>query len=920
MNRAAGVAARLVQVGHRYADRVALDDVTLELAEGAMLGLIGPDGVGKSTLLALLAGARQMQAGRIEVLGGDMASGRFRERVCPRIAYMPQGLGRNLYANLSVRENIAFFARLFGHSQREGARRSAELLAATGLAPFADRLAGQLSGGMKQKLGLCCALIHDPDLLILDEPTTGIDPLSRRQFWELIGRMRSARQRGSAVPMTVLVATSIMDEAEGFEHIVAMHAGRILGQGSPAELMARTGTPTLDAAFIALLPQAERGPPADAAAAPRDLADAPVAIEASGLTCRFGDFVAVDDVSFSIRRGEIFGFLGSNGCGKTTTMKMLTGLLPANAGSASLFGKPIDARDLETRRQVGYMSQGFSLYAELTVRQNLRLHAQLFGMPPDRVEARIAEMLERFDLLNVADAWPEGLPLGHRQRLQLAVAVVHAPRLLILDEPTSGVDPVARDRFWRLILELARTDGVTIFISTYFMNEAQRCDRISLMHAGRVLASDTPAALVARFGARTLEEAFVACLLAAQAAPGPNAAAPLSQAAATPVAAAAPEGRPGPFGLRLQRLFAYAWREQLELRRDPIRLVMALLGTLLLMLIMGYGISLDVKDLRFAVLDHDRTPASRAYVQEFSGSPYFKVQPAILDGADMERRMRSGELTVAIEIPSGFGRDVLRATPTAVGVWIDGAMPMRAENVSAYVQALHAGYLAQAAAQRGRADAALASVALRYRYNPNMRSLDAMVPAVIPILLIFVPAMLTALGVVREKELGSIVNLYVTPVTRLEFLLGKQLPYVAAGLVNFALMATMAVWVFGVPFKGSLLTLAAAAVAYLFAATGLGLLMSVFMRSQIAAIFGTALATMLPAIQFSGILTPVSSLEGLGAWIGRVYPTGPFLTISRGVFSKALGFADLRNEFMPLLAAAALLLSLSVALLRRQAP
>jgi len=247
-------------------------------------------------------------------------------------------------------------------------------------------------------------------------------------------------------------------------------------------------------------------------------------------------------------------------------------------------------------------------------------------------------------------------------------------------------------------------------------------------------------------------------------------------------------------------------------------------------------------------------------------------------------------------------------------------MPMRAENVSAYVQALHENYLAQRLAQQGVAVPVLATLALRYRYNPNVRSLDAMVPAVIPILLIFVPAMLTALGVVREKELGSIVNLYVTPVTRLEFLLGKQLPYVAAGLVNFALMALMAVWVFGVPFKGSLATLACGALLYLFAATGLGLFMSVFMRSQIAAIFGTALATMLPAIQFSGILTPVSSLEGLGAWIGKVYPTGPFLTISRGVFSKALGFADLRFEFLPLALVALLLLGLSVLCLRRQEP
>ncbi len=227
---------------------------------------------------------------------------------------------------------------------------------------------------------------------------------------------------------------------------------------------------------------------------------------------RFGDFVAVDHVSFRIARGEIFGFLGSNGCGKTTTMKMLTGLLPASDGRAWLFGQPVDATDIETRRRVGYMTQSFSLYSELTVRQNLVLHAQLFSVPTEKIEGRVEEMARRFDLLDIMDALPDSLPLGQRQRLQLAVAMIHGPELLILDEPTSGVDPVARDGFWRILGELSRRDQVTIFVSTHFMNEAERCDRISLMHAGRVLVSDAPAALLAKRGAKTLEEAFIAYL------------------------------------------------------------------------------------------------------------------------------------------------------------------------------------------------------------------------------------------------------------------------------------------------------------------------------------------------------------------------------------------------------------------------
>ena len=506
-NAAAQPVVRQRDVALQYGKVRALDGVSLDLPSGCMVGLIGPDGVGKSSLLALIAGARALQAGHLEVLGGDMASASHRRAFCPRIAYMPQGLGKNLYPTLSVKENIDFFASLFGQGRAERERRIAELVESTGLAPFVDRPAGKLSGGMKQKLGLCCALVHDPDLLILDEPTTGIDPLSRRQFWELIERIRAGRPG-----MSVIVATAYMEEAARFDWLIAMDAGRVLATGTVSDLLARTKQATLEAAFIALLPEAQRRGHRAVEIIPRDGGDEIDAIEAQHLTMRFGDFVAVDDVSFHIHQGEIFGFLGSNGCGKTTTMKMITGLLPPSAGSARLFGQPVDPNDLETRRRVGYMSQGFSLYTELTVRQNLDLHARLFQMPVDEIPARIAEVAERFELVDIMDSLPGALPLGQRQRLSLAVAMIHRPAMLILDEPTSGVDPIARDAFWQTLIELSRRDGVTIFISTHFMNEAERCDRISLMHAGKVLVSDTPRALIDKRGARNLEEAFIGYL------------------------------------------------------------------------------------------------------------------------------------------------------------------------------------------------------------------------------------------------------------------------------------------------------------------------------------------------------------------------------------------------------------------------
>jgi ribosome-dependent ATPase len=945
---------RLWDVGLRYGKTQALQGINLDVPTGKMVGIIGPDGVGKSSLFALVAGARSLQNGRIEVLGGDMADAHHRRSVCPRVAYMPQGLGRNLYPTLSVFENVDFFARLFGHGRREREQRIAELLEGIGLASFPGRPAGKLSGGMKQKLGLCCALIHDPDLLILDEPTTGVDPLSRRQFWELIERIRAA-----SPGMSVLVATAYMEEAFSFDWLVAIHGGRVLATGAPQELLNQTGSVTLEEAFIALLPREEREGYRPVHIPPREVdAETDAAIEACDLTMRFGDFVAVDHVSFRIGRGEIFGFLGSNGCGKTTTMKMLTGLLEASEGHAWLFGRPVDPRDLETRRRVGYMSQSFSLYTELTVRQNLDLHARLFRMPVERIPTRVHEMAERFGLTGVMDVLPDALPLGIRQRLSLAVAMIHGPEMLILDEPTSGVDPVARDGFWQIMIDLARRDKVTIFISTHFMNEAERCDGISLMHAGRVLVSDTPARLKAARGSETLDEAFIAYLDEASdeaqskslssngqgyhdsggVHPRPassfsallvdSQAGPDSLTDSLPTDSSTPWVAPveqhnnvgGHHGFSLRRLWSYARLEGLQLRRDPIRLTLALLGSVILMLVMGFGITMDVEDLAFAVLDRDQTGTSRDYTLNLAGSRYFIERAPITDYEELDRRMRAGEISLAIEIPPGFARDIARGTPVAVGAWIDGAMPARAETVRGYVQGMHAHWLTTRATETlgPAAVAGAAKIETRFRYNPDVKSLPAMVPAVIPILLMLIPAILAALSVVREKELGSIVNLYVTPVTRLEFLVGKQIPYVALSMVSFLLLVLLAVTVFGVPVKGSFLTMTAGAFLYVIAATGLGLLISTFMRSQIAALFGTAVLTIIPATQFSGMIDPVSSLDGAGAVFGRIYPTTHFLTISRGTFAKALNFSDLHASFIPLALAVPVLIILCAVSLKKQ--
>ncbi|MZR30758.1 ribosome-associated ATPase/putative transporter RbbA [Sneathiella litorea] len=905
---ASDMVAALTGVSHRYGETAALEDVSVTIPTGQMVGFIGPDGVGKSTFLGLVAGVRRLQNGKLEVLGGSMSNRQHRDTLCRRIAYMPQGLGRNLYPSLSVIENIDFFGRLYGQSAQERATRITDLLKSTGLEPFMGRPAGKLSGGMKQKLSLCCALIHDPDLLILDEPTTGVDPLSRQQFWQLIDRIR-ARRTG----MSVITATAYMSEAERFEHLIAMNAGRILAIGTPQELMSQAGTDTLEMAFIALLPEEERQNHQTITLPARKVQDGSLAIEADDLTMRFGDFTAVDHVSFRIEPGEIFGFLGSNGCGKTTTMKILTGLLTATEGDAKLFGKPVGTDSLAIRRRVGYMSQSFSLYSELSVRRNLTLHADLFHLPRASRDARVDDLITQFDLSEVADTMPESLPLGVRQRLQLAVAVLHKPELLILDEPTSGVDPIARDAFWALLIKLSRKDGVTIFISTHFMNEAERCDRISLMHAGKVLAQGTPDTLCQQRDAAALEEAFIAFLKEAGAEDNtPN------EELDLPTTTGQRTARIG--WVSPSRIWAFARRETMEILRDPIRLAFALLGPIVLMLAMGYGITFDVENLSYSTLDQDQSRESRMLLDSISSSRYFDERPPTKDFTELDRRMKAGDISLAIVIPPNYGRDLLAGRIPEIGAWLDGSNTTRAETGRGYLQGALYSHLGDLSMQESGEIPSYypATVEPRFRYNQAFRSQYAIPPGVLMMLLIMIPAMLTALGVVREKEMGSIVNLYAAPVHKIEFLLGKQLPYIGVAMVSFASLVVLMLTVFGIGMSGSFLALVFGALLFTAAATAFGLLVSTFVRSQIAAIFATAIIVMIPTVNFSGMMYPVSTLEGGARLIGQAFPALYFQQISAGVFNKGLDFAILLPNHLILAGFCILFWAAATLFLRKQ--
>ncbi len=1024
-------------LSHRYGKTLALDDVSLDIPKGATVGLIGPDGVGKSTLLSLMAGVKVIQDGRVEVLGGDMADKDVRRDLSHRIAFMPQGLGRNLYPTLSVYENIDFHARLFGLDGRERTRQITRLMEATRLAPFSGRAAGKLSGGMKQKLSLCCALVHSPDLLILDEPTTGVDPLSRRQFWALVDDLR--REHAG---MTVIVATAYIEEAQRFERLLAMDAGRLLANKPTADVLADYGTDVLEEAYVKMLPPEKQQGSGGLDITPfvPDPA-APPAMEAHGLTKRFGDFTAVDHVSFTIQKGEIFGFLGSNGCGKSTTMKMLTGLLEATEGDATLLGKPIDAGGLDTKMRVGYMSQAFSLYEELSVRRNLDLHARLYQMGA-KGAAAVEEALQQFDLADVADTAPASLPLGIRQRLQLAAACLHHPEVLILDEPTSGVDPAARDMFWRHLLKLSREDKITIFVSTHFMNEAARCDRISFMHKGRVLAVGTPAELAARQNAPDLEEAFVQYLIEAEGGEGEERSSRQEAAhseseqrefrqntdgvrepsshtlpaetptvgcvaqathaeggtderhsefsddlqgkdtgssetrngvreqgshtlpAETPAVGCVAQAthaevasddrhselsddlqgkdigssenqngvreqsshtlRDNPntqtFKYRFSMIWTFARREAKELLRDKIRLFFAVFGPLIIMASVSWGISFDVRNLKFAVYDRDQTAASRELVEYFDGSRYFLQQPPIQSEAEIDTVLKSSGAILVIDIPSGFGRDLARGLKPEVGFYVDGSMPFNATNIRGYIGSLITAYTKDRIAESGLPVSlkAPAGIEPRFMYNQDFDSINAIAPGVMMLVLMMIPAMMSAVGVVREREIGSIANFYASPAAVAQYLIGKQLPYIAVGMVNFAAMMLMIIYLFGVPLKGSFTGLAIGTLLMVSASTALGLLISCFVRSQLAAIFATAIITMIPAQTYSGFLYPLSTMEGGALIIGKTFPSSWYYTVSVGSFTKGLHTADLLHEYAAIAAFAATSLILACLLLKKQ--
>ena len=461
----------------------ALDDVSIDIPYGTMTALIGPDGAGKTTFIRMVCGLLVPDGGSLEVLGMDVTIAP--QAVQDRISYMPQKFG--LYEDLSVMENMTLYAELHGVPLEERKARFTKLLDMTGLANFTERLAGKLSGGMKQKLGLACTLVCEPEVLILDEPTVGVDPLSRRELWKILQKLVADEE------LTVLVTTAYMEEAELCEKVIILNEGRVLADDAPENLQEYLHPPK------AIRGQSERR-----------VSDE-VVIEVKDLVRKFGDFIAVNDVSFQVRRGEIFGLLGPNGAGKTTTFKMLCGLLPASSGYLAVTGMDLRKARTQARANIGYVAQKFSLYGTLTVDENLNFYGGVYGLDDERLEERMRAVKEQFELTEVGDKPAEELPGGYKQRLSMAAALLHQPQILFLDEPTSGIDPGARRNFWQRIMTLAEA-GTTIIITTHFMEEAEYCDRIMIQDQGKMLAIGTPQEIRQQDGVEVanMNEAFIA--------------------------------------------------------------------------------------------------------------------------------------------------------------------------------------------------------------------------------------------------------------------------------------------------------------------------------------------------------------------------------------------------------------------------
>lgn len=917
----------------------ALDGISLEVERGALTALVGPDGAGKTTLLRLITGLMTPDAGELRVLDIDVAI--EPQRVQERIGYMPQRFG--LYEDLTVQENLDLYADMHGISSRQRKQRYPRLMAMTALGPFTNRLAGRLSGGMKQKLGLACTLVRSPELLILDEPTVGVDPLSRRELWEIIQQL--VHDEG----LSVLVSTSYLDEAERCGQVVVLHQGKLLAHGPPQSVSdvaagrtflaeppagqtARVFQARLldDLGVIDAVPQAgqvrfvqaeDRQPsatvlqeatvmptPADfedgfmvllrRVAAPevqsvhKDLgpikskqppekSDEPF-VEVRDLVKRFGSFTAVDRISFEVRRGEIFGLLGPNGAGKTTTFRMICGLLAATGGTLRVAEVDLRVARASARQNIGYVAQKFSLYGQLSVLENLEFFAHAYGLHGDRRRERIAWALSQFELTALKDLPAGQISGGFKQRLAMAAALLHEPEILFLDEPTSGADPLARREFWKRITALAE-QGVTVIVTTHFMQEAEYCDKVAILDAGRILAQGTPAAIRGHAQAEagktpTMVDAFLAIVEKARGAQ------PKRNEPQLNAPSAASNGERGATGLLASawRVLSLVRKETKQIARDPSSIAIGIILPVILILLFGYGVSLDVTRVPVAVFVEEASPEAMEVAAGFQLSPYFDAQ-LVTSMKEAQTLMLAREVDGIIRLPPDFARRVHQGDAD-VQILVHGADANYARIVQGYAQGAVAQWSARKAAEGKETPAGPVGVRDRLWFNEANESHYFLVPGLVVLVMTLIGAMLTTLVVAREWERGTFEALFVTPVRAEEILLGKTIPYFVLGMIGLALCLLAAKFLFGVPFRGSLLVLIGTSMLYLLVALSIGLAISSAVKNQFVASQLTMLVTFLPAMMLSGFLFDLRSMPAFIRSITYALPARYYVTLLQTVF------------------------------------
>jgi ABC-type multidrug transport system ATPase subunit/ABC-type multidrug transport system permease subunit len=927
---------------------VAIDRLDARIAAGRVTGLVGPDAAGKTTLLRLFAGLLVPSDGRLTVCGADPATELARLRQV--VSYMPQRFG--LYEDLSVEQNLRLYADLCNVVGSEREATFERLLAFTDLKRFTRRLAGNLSGGMKQKLGLACALIRTPRLLLLDEPSVGVDPISRRELWKMVYDLVDQG-------IGVVWSTSYLDEAERCAEVLLLSEGKVLYSGPPRELTQRvagrsflvTGSgkagrqvlaralkrpevldgviqgssvrlvlkkdarplsagdlgakdlaieptpPRFEDAFVDLLGGVSKKQSALSRASRSESATSGVArpegavVEGDGLTRKFGDFTAADGISFRIGRGEIFGLLGPNGAGKSTTFKMMCGLLRPTAGRARVAGLDLYAAAGAARGRVGYMAQKFSLYGDLSVRQNLNFFAGVYGLSGARRREAVERATTTFRLAPFLDANSRDLPLGFKQRLALACAIMHDPAVLFLDEPTSGVDPLTRREFWSHINAMVER-GVTVMVTTHFLDEAEYCDRIGLVYRGRLIAEGSPDELKdrVRSGDRaepTLEDAFIELVGEFDRGEGQPDNSESHIVSEVPTAGARQAGSVPGLG-RLRRMAALVRKESLQIVRDPSSFLIAGVLPVLLLFVYGFGVSLDLRRVPVGLVVEQPSPETDSFAASFRNSQFFEVR-LVRHRAAVEDDLVYGRVKGVVVLAADFSERLGRGETAPIQVLVDGSDPNTAGLVAGYIQLLWANWLEQETVSLSglvnRPQAApLISVEPRVWFNPELNSHYALLPGAVAIILTLIGTMLTSLVVAREWERGTMEALLTTPVTPFDLLVGKVVPYYILGLVALALSVAVTVFGFGVPYRGSLPALFAISSAYLAVTLALGLLISTVAKNQFAASQGALIAGFLPAFLLSGYIFEIDSMPAPIRFLTALLPPRYFVFSLQSLF------------------------------------